>query len=78
MRFDELVDGKTNAELAKAVDYIASCMRGGISDAILKEAAKRLRGEPEPQFAMPPSRGLPPLKAYAVPDADAKSWVRSA
>jgi hypothetical protein len=34
----------------------------------MREAAKRLREEPEPQFASPPPRGLPPLKAYAIPD----------
>ena len=34
---------KTNAELATALEYIGSMMKGGISDAIMKEAAKRLR-----------------------------------
>ena len=68
MSFEDSVSGKTNAELAKALDYIGSCMRGGISDAILKEAAKRLRGAPEPHLVDPPPRNHPPLKAYAIPD----------
>jgi hypothetical protein len=66
--FDDFIGSKTNADLAKALDYIGSCMRGGISDAILKEAAKRLRANPEPHSVERPRPGPPPLKAYAVPD----------
>jgi hypothetical protein len=66
--FDEFISSMTNAGLAKALEYLGSQMPGGISDAILKEAARRLRGEPEPHFAGPPLPDIPPLKAFAVPD----------
>jgi hypothetical protein len=65
MSLSEFTRRISNADLAKALEYIGSQMRGGISDAILNEAAKRLRHEPEPHFVEPPPRGLPPLKAYA-------------
>jgi hypothetical protein len=58
----------TNTDLAKALEFIASGMKGGISDALLREAAKRLRADPEPCFVMSPAPDLPPLKAYAIPD----------
>ena len=57
--------GLANADIAQALDFIGSSMRGGISDAIMKEAARRLRGEPEPHYAVPPFPHIPPLKAYA-------------
>lgn len=65
MQFDQFLSGATNADLAKTLEYLGSQMPGGISDAILKEAARRLRGEPEPHFAGPPLPDMPPLKAYA-------------
>jgi hypothetical protein len=68
MNIDEHLRNMTNAKLAQALDYIGSQMRGGISDAILKEAAKRLREEPEAHFVSPPPRNKPPLKAYAIAD----------
>jgi hypothetical protein len=57
----------TNASLAKALEFIGAQMSGGISEAILKEAATRLRRDLEPHFVVstPPVR--PTLKAYAVP-----------
>jgi hypothetical protein len=58
----------TNADIAKAIEYIGSQMRGRISDAVLREAAKRLRNEPEPYLVSPPPRDMPPLKAYAHAD----------
>jgi hypothetical protein len=68
MTFQEQIRSMTNSQLAKALEYIGSAMRGGISDAILKEAAKRLREQPEPHFVEPPKPNLPPLKAYAELD----------
>jgi hypothetical protein len=66
--FHEFIASTSNASLAKALEYLGEQMAGGISDAILKEAARRLRGEPEPHFVEPPPRDNPPLKAYALPD----------
>jgi hypothetical protein len=63
--FHDQVRSMKNADLAKALEYIGSQMRGGISEAMIKEAAKRLRSEPEPHYVMPPEPDLPPLKAYA-------------
>ncbi len=58
----------TNAELADILEYSSFYHDAEIAVAVMREAAKRLREEPEPQFASPPPRGLPPLKAYAIPD----------
>jgi hypothetical protein len=66
--FEEQLRQMTNVKLAEALEYIGSCMRGGISDGILNEAAKRLRAEPQPHFVEPPPKGNPPRKAYAIPD----------
>jgi hypothetical protein len=60
------LSSKTNAEIAKALEYRGSSMRGGISDAVMREAAKRLRERPEPHFVEPPNPDRPPLKAYAL------------
>jgi hypothetical protein len=68
MTFEEQLRQMTNVKLAEALEYIGSCMRGGISDGILREAAKRLREEPEALSVMPPPKDNPPLKAYAIPD----------
>ena len=62
------LSGKTNAELAEALEYIGSMMKGGISDAVMKEAAKRLREQTEPLFVELASPNRPPLKAYALPE----------
>jgi hypothetical protein len=64
---------KTNAELATALEYIGSMMKGGISDAIMKEAAKRLREQHEPQFVERPPPYNPPLKAEALLTPTAES-----
>jgi hypothetical protein len=64
--FHDQVRSMKNADLAKALEYIGSQMRGGISEAMIKEAAKRLRSEPESHYVMPPKPDLPPLKAYAI------------
>lgn len=56
------LSAKTNGELAQALEYIGSMMKGGISDAVMKEAARRLREQPEPHLVEPP------LKAYALTD----------
>ena len=57
----------TNDQLAKALEYIGSAMKGGISDAVLKEAAKRLRCEPEMVPASRPQKP-PTLNSYAIPE----------
>ena len=66
MSFHDQVRSMKNADLAKALEYIGAQMRGGISEAMIKEAAKRLRSEPEPHYVEPPKPDLPPLKAYAI------------
>ncbi len=58
----------TNAELADILEYGSYYHEAEIAVAAMREAAKRLREEPEPQFASPPPRDLPPLKAYTIPD----------
>jgi hypothetical protein len=65
---DVYVRSVTNGQLAKALEYLGSTMKGGISDAIMIEAARRLRQQPEPHFVEPPKPDLPPLKAYAELD----------
>jgi hypothetical protein len=65
---DNYVRTVTNAQLAKALEYLGSTIKGGISDAIMMEAARRLRQQPEPHFVEPPKPDLPPLKAYAELD----------
>ena len=65
---DVYVRSVTNGQLAKALEYIGSTMKGGISDAIMMEAARRLRQQPEPHYVEPPKPDLPPLKAYAELD----------
>ena len=40
---DVYVRSVTNGQLAKALEYLGSTMKGGISDAIMMEAARRLR-----------------------------------
>ena len=66
MSFHDHIRSMKNADLAKALEYIGAQMRGGISEAMIKEAAKRLRSEPEPHYVEPPKPDLPPLKAYAI------------
>ena len=68
MTFEERIQHMTNEQLANALEFIGSHMRGGISDGMLKEAAKRLRQQPEPHFVEPRKPDLPPLKAYAELD----------
>ena len=69
--FDEFTAILTNAQLAKALEYIAPRLDSELARAIMQQAAKRLRGEPEPHFGTSPPPDLPPLKAYAeAPDAD--------
>jgi len=65
---DVYVRSVTNGQLAKALEYLGSTMKGGISDAIMMEAARRLRQQPEPHYVEPPKPDLPPLKAYAELD----------
>jgi hypothetical protein len=69
--FHDQVRSMKNADLAKALEYIASTMRGGISDSILTEAAKRIRNQPDPFLVTPPEPELPPLEDEAVPEPEA-------
>jgi hypothetical protein len=39
--FHDQIHTMKNADLAKALEYIGLQMRGGISEAMIKEAAKR-------------------------------------
>ena len=59
--------GLTNAELAAILEYSSNYHEAEIAIAAMREAAKRLREEPEPHFASSAPSGLPPLKAYAIP-----------
>jgi len=58
----------SNAKIAQALEFIASRLHSELALAIMTEAAKRLRGEPEPHFAVP-LPDLPPLEVHAAPDA---------
>jgi len=58
----------TNKELAEILEYSSFYHEAEIACAAMREAAKRLREEPEPHFAVSPAPDLPPLKAYAVQD----------
>lgn len=71
MSFGEFIGNIPNRGLAKALDLIAPRLDSELAQWLLHEAAKRLRGdegEPDPHYVEPPPPGLPPLKAYAVPD----------
>ena len=57
-----------NTELADILEYSSYYLEAEIAVAAMREAAKRLRDDREPQFASPPPRRPPPLKAYAIPD----------
>lgn len=61
----------SNAKIAQALEFIAPRLHSELALAIMREAAGRLRGEPEPHFAVPPPPDLPPLEIHGVPDADA-------
>jgi hypothetical protein len=67
MSFDEFIGGMRNTELAKALELIAPRLDSELAQAIMQEAARRLRGEPEPHYASPPLPDIPPLKAQAAP-----------
>jgi hypothetical protein len=69
--FDDFIGGMRNTEIAKALDLIAPRLDSELAKAIMREAARRLRGEPEPHYAGPPLPDLPPLEAHATPDPDA-------
>jgi hypothetical protein len=71
--FDEFIGSMSNTQIAKALDLIAPRLDSELAQAIMIEAARRLRGEPEPHFAGPLLPDLPPLKAQAIPDADTTS-----
>lgn len=58
----------TNGELAEILEYSSFYHEAEIAVAAMREAAKRLREEPELQFASPPPRDRPPLKTYAIPE----------
>lgn len=60
----------SNAKIAQALEFIAPRLHSELTLAIMREAARRLRGEPEPHFAVPAPPDLPPLEAHGVPDAD--------
>jgi hypothetical protein len=61
----------TNAELAEILEYGAFYHAAEIAAAAMREAAKRLKEEPEAHFVMPPAPNHPPLKAYAALEAGA-------
>lgn len=56
----------TNKELAEILEFSSSYHEAQIAVAAMREAAKRLREEPEPHFVAPPGPELPSLMAYAV------------
>jgi hypothetical protein len=65
---NEFVGSMRNTDLAHALDLIAPRLDSELEQALMQEAARRLRGEPEPHFAGRPLPDNPPLEAYAVPD----------
>jgi hypothetical protein len=60
----------TNKELAEILEFSSFYHDAEIACAAMREAAKRLRGHPEPHYALPPGPNLPTLKAYAALEAE--------
>jgi hypothetical protein len=58
----------TNAELAEILEFSSYYHEAEIGVAAMREAARRLRDDPDLQAASPPPRDFPPLKANAIPD----------
>lgn len=58
----------TNMELAEILEFSSFYHDAEIAVAAMREAATRLREQPEPHFVVSPAPDLPPLKAYAVQD----------
>lgn len=56
----------TNKELADILEFSSFYHEAEIACAAMREAAKRLREQPEPHYVVPPSPHLPSLMAYAV------------
>lgn len=56
----------TNRELAEILEFSSFYHDAEIAVAAMREAAKRLREEPEPHYVAPPGPNLPSLVAYAV------------
>jgi hypothetical protein len=67
MSLEEFIGGMRNTELAKGLELIAPRLDSELAQAIMQEAARRLRGEPEAHYVSPPLPDLPPLNAYAPP-----------
>jgi hypothetical protein len=67
---DFLAYAKTlnNHELAESLDYNSANAKTDIMRAVMLEAARRLKDDPEPHFVEPKPPDMPPLKAYAMPD----------
>jgi hypothetical protein len=55
----------TNKELAEILEFSSFYHDAEIAVAAMREAAKRLRWQPEPHYAVPRGPNLPTLKAYA-------------
>jgi hypothetical protein len=67
MSFTEFARSLTNAELAASLEFNAYYNRSGTAKAVMHEAARRLRLEPE--FVPAISSNDPPsLNAYATPE----------
>ena len=64
MSFADYAKLMTNGELAASLEFNAPHAKSDTARAVMQEAARRLRCEPEMVFAENP----PTLKAYAIPD----------
>ena len=67
MSFEQFARSLSNAELAASLEFNAYYNRSETSKAVMHEAARRLRGEPEMVPAENPPNP-PTLKAYAIPE----------
>jgi hypothetical protein len=65
--FKEFARSLTDEELAASLEFNACYNRSATAQAVMHEAARRLRGEPEMVPAAAPHKP-PELKAYAIPE----------
>jgi hypothetical protein len=65
--FEQFARSLSNAELSASLEFNASYNRSATAKAVMHEAARRLRGEPQMVPAENPPKP-PTLKAYAIPE----------
>jgi hypothetical protein len=67
MTLKEYAQTLKNGELAEILEYSSHYHEAEIAVAVMREAAKRLREEPELHLVSSPAPDLPPLRALAFP-----------